>query len=148
MRKTIIAAVLISGLAVATVASANWGRGGGPGGGYGCQQAMYNQQLDPATQEKIDKFFTDTQGLRKDMAVKQAEKMALLQGSNPDPAAVAKLTGELFDLHTAMQDKAVAAGVDQYLGPMGGGRGCGGGMGAGGCGGGPGRGMMRGGSNF
>lgn len=130
MKKKIIAAVLISGLAVATVASANWGRGGG---GFYCgncpqQGGVYYQQVDPAIQEKMDQFYTDTQALRKEMAVKQAEKMALLRSDNPDPAAVSKLTGELFDLRTAMQEKAEAAGVDQYMGPRGG-RGPGGGMG-------------------
>lgn len=146
MKKQILAVVLISGLAMATAASANWGRGGGYNAGY-CPQAQVNQQLDPAVQQKVDAFYTDTQALRKEMAVKQAEKMALMRNDNPDAAAVAKLTGEMFDLQTAMREKAVAAGVDQYTGPMGGG--CGG-MGQGmGCGGG-GRGgrMMRGGPNF
>lgn len=147
MKKQILAVVLISGLAMATAASANWGRGGGYNAGN-CQQAQYNQQLDPAVQQKVDAFYNDTQALRKEMAVKQAEKMALMRNDNPDPAAVAKLTGEMFDLQTAMSDKAVAAGVDQYVGPMGGGcRGMGQGMGCNG-GGRGGRMMMQGGPNF
>jgi hypothetical protein len=147
MKKHIIAAVLISGLAMSTVASANWGRGGGNGYNCGnCPQAQYMQQLDPAVQEKIDAFFDETAGMRKEIAVKQAEKMTLLRGTNPDAATVARLTGELFDLHAAMRDKAEAAGVDQYIGPMGGGRGAGKGMGfngggRGGC-------MMQGGPRF
>lgn len=144
MKKKIIAVVLISGLAVASVASANWGRGGGRGYNCGvCPQAQYMQQIDPAVQEKLDKFYDETQDLRKQIAVKQAEKMAMLRGDNPDPAAVARLTGELFDLHAAMRDKAEAAGVDEYIGPMGAGRGFGPGMGP--YGGGRGGGMMQGG---
>jgi Spy/CpxP family protein refolding chaperone len=152
MKKKIIAAVLISGLTIATAASANWGWGGGPGygGGPGCGanpqgQGMMYQQLDPATQEKIDTFFNENRDLGKQMAVKQAEKMALMRGDNPDPAAVAKVTSELFDLHVTMQDKAKAAGVDQYIGPMGGGRGAGMGFHGGGRGGG---GMMKGGPRY
>ncbi len=148
MKKHIIAAVLISGLAISTVASANWGRGGA-GNGYNCgncPQGQYLQQIDPAIQEKIDAFVDETASMRREIAVKQAEKMALLRGTNPDAATVAKLTGELFDLRTAMRDKAEAAGVDQYIGPMGGGRGAGKGMGMNG--GGRGGYMMQGGQGF
>lgn len=145
MKKQILAVVLISGLAMATAASANWGRGGGGFNPGYCPQAQSAQQLDPAVQQKLDSFYTDTQTLRKEIAVKQAEKRAVMRNDNPDPAAAAKLTGELFDLQTAMREKAVAAGVDQYMGPMGGGCGMGQGMG---CGGGRGGKMMRGGPNF
>lgn len=140
MKKTIITAVLISGLAITTIASANWGHGGNGFNAGICPQAQCNQQIDPAMQGKLDTFYAETVGLRKEIAVKQAEQRAMMSGTNPDPAAVAKLTGELFDLRTSMQDKAVAAGVDQYVGPMmgAGGRGMGPGMGGG-------RGMMRGG---
>jgi len=135
MKKKIIAIVLVSGLAMATAASANWGRGGGPGAGNcgGYMQGAYSQQLDPAVQEKMDKFYQETQDLRRQMVVKRAEQRALMQGNNPDPAAAAKLSGDLFDLQTSMHDKAVAAGVDQYIGPMmfGGGRGPGMGFGGG-----------------
>lgn len=123
MKKKIIAAVLVSSFVVAGAASANWGRGGGMRG-YNypdCPQypAAAAQQVDPAVQEKVEKFFTDTQELRKEIAMKQAEKMALLRNDAPDPATVSKLTGELFDLRNAMREKAAAAGVDEYLGPRG-----------------------------
>lgn len=148
MKKKVIALVLISGLAISTAASANWGRGNG-GNGYGCgscpQQGQYFQQIDPAIQGKIDQFYTDTTELRRTLAVKQAEKMALLRGDNPDPAAVSKLTGELFDLRADMRAKAEAAGVDQYIGPRGG-RGFGKGMGP--QGGGKRGGMMQGGGGY
>jgi len=134
MKKQIIAVVLISGLAIATAASANWGRGGGRAGynGY-CPmvQGQAFQQVDPAVQEKLDKFYLETQDLRKQMVVKQAERRALMQGQNPDPAVASRLAGELFDLSNAIQEKAVAAGVDQYVGPRMMGNAFGGGMGPG-----------------
>ena len=82
--------------------------------------------------------------------MKRAEKKALMRSENPDPQAVAKVTGELFDLRVTMREKAEEAGVEQYVGPgrmgcMGGGMGGGMGMGMGrgrGCGPGPGAGMM------
>ncbi len=158
MKKKIVALALIAGLTMATVATAGWQNGGR---GYAnCPQVQGQmmqgqgpmfQQLDQATQDKIQQFFKDTQPLHKEMAMKRAEKQALMRSDNPDPQAVAKVTGELFDLRTTMQEKAVLAGVDQYVGPghMGrGGRGCGCGMGQGpgmmgqGGGMGQGRGMM------
>lgn len=136
MKKHIVAIALVAGLSLATVASAQWGRGGGRWGGYGwgygncpmqgqMMQGPMMQQLDPDTRARVTKFFKDNQALHKQMAMKRAEKLALLQNDKPDPQAVAKVTGELFDLQTAMYEKAEAAGVAQYLGPMGG-RGMGG----------------------
>ena len=123
MKKQLAAIVLIAGLTMATAASANWGRGQGYGGGYAnCPQMQMMQQLDPATQEKVSKFFKDNQGLQKQIVMKQAEKRALMSSEKPDPQAVAKVAGELFDLRTAMHDKAEAAGVSPYVGPMGQGR--------------------------
>ena len=125
MKKQIIALSLIIGLTMATVASANWGRGGGRGyGGYGdCPQVQGQmmqgpmfQQLDEATQDKINQFFKDTQPLHKEMAMKRAEKQALMQSDKPDPQAVAKVTGEMFDLRVTIHEKAELAGVDQYVG--------------------------------
>jgi len=136
MKKQLVAIALISGLAFAGTASANWGRhGGGNGGCANSSMRMGNQmsqQLDQATQDKIEQFFEDNQALRKEMMVKRAVKKALMQSENPDVTEVAKVTGELFDLRTTMRDKAEAAGVEQYIG-----------KGRGSCGGpGGGRGMM------
>lgn len=125
MKKHIVALALIVGLTMTTAASANWGRGGGFGGGnYGrCQQMQGQmmqgpgvQQLDQATRDKIKQFFKDTQSLHKEMAMKRAEKQALLRAANPDPQAVAKVTGEMFDLRISLRQKAEEAGVDQYIG--------------------------------
>lgn len=122
MKKQIIAITLVAGLAVATVASANWGRGGygGQMGYGGCpqvQQGQMFQQLDQATQDKIAQFYKDNSSLRKEIVMKQAEKRALMQSAQPDPQAVATVAGELFELRTTMREKAELAGVEQYIGP-------------------------------
>ena len=120
MKKTIAIAAVITtiGLAGLTQAYA-WGPRGGSNYGN-CPQFQGTQysQIDPATQEKVDKFFTDTQELRKEIAMKRAEKQAMMRVANPDPAAVGKITGELFDLRTAMRQKADEAGVSGSVGPM------------------------------
>ena len=123
MKKQIAAIVLIVGLTMATAASANWGRGGNGPGGRGCcppMQGQMMQNLDPATQAKVTQFFKDNQALHKQMAMKRAEKQALMSSDKPDPQAAAKVAGEMFDLRTALQAKAEAAGVSEYIGPMGG----------------------------
>ena len=143
MKKKIVAIALVAGMVLAGTASANWGQGGGKHHGQmqGQMQggSMY-MQLDQATQDKITQFRDDNQALRKEMMMKRAEKQALMRSANPDATAVAKVTGELFDLHTTMKTKAVAAGVDQYMGMghggMGGGKGGGMGSGRGNCAGG------------
>lgn len=138
MKKQIIALALISGLAFTSVASAgNWGKGNrGYGQNNACPQMapVAQQQIDPATMEKIDKFMDDTLAIRKDLTMKRAEVNAMMLGDNPDPKAVALLTGQIFDLRTSIKDKAEAAGVSQFVGPKGngmfGGNGKGGSRGA------------------
>lgn len=141
MKKKIMTTTLVALVAIgaATVTYASWGQRGG--GYWNSNQApgprmqmQYNQapgprmqmqynQLDPAVQEKLDSFFTDTQDIRKEMAVKRAEQRAMLRSDNPDPAVAGKLAGELFDLRAAIHQKAEEAGVTAYLGPMNGPRG-------------------------
>ncbi len=126
MKKKILTTTLIAAIAIGTAvtASANWGQ---RGGGYwnddmqapGPRMQMQYQQLDPAVKEKLDKFITDTQDIRKEMAVKRAEQRAFLRSDNPDSEAAGKLAGELFDLRTTMQQKAEEAGVTAYVGPRG-----------------------------
>lgn len=122
MKKQIVAIALISTLTMATAATANWGKGGRGYGDCPKPQGQY-MQLDQETKAKIKQFMVDNQAIRKEMAMKQAEKRALMRGDNPNPQVVAKITGELFDLRTQMREKAEVAGVDQYvgLGMMGGG---------------------------
>ncbi len=130
MKKQIMISALAGMVAIgaATATYAGWGQ---RGGGYwqqdmqapGPRMQMQYQQLDPAVKEKLDQFFTDTQDIRKEIAVKRAERMALIRSENPDPAAAGKLAGELFDLRTTMHQKAEEAGVTAYLGPRNGSRG-------------------------
>lgn len=124
MKKQLLALTLILGLAMTTAASADWGRGGRGYGGGNCSQMQGQmgqgpmfQQLDQETQNKIKQFFKDTQPLHKEMAMKRAEKRAIMNSDNPDPKAAAKIAGEMFDLRTTIREKAELAGVDQYIGP-------------------------------
>ena len=118
----VIAFVLCVALAGTASARGGWGNGGGyyhhpqmPGYAY--------QQLDTETQAKLNAFYNETQDLRKQIIMKQAERQALVQGTNVNPAAVSKVSGELFDLMATMQDKAKAAGLETYMGGSGFGRG-------------------------
>lgn len=120
MKKKIIVMVMVAGLALAGTASAQCGKGGGGYGHPGKKQGgMMYQQLDQETKDKLTKFRTDNQGLRKEIVMKRAEKRAMLNSTNPDPAAAAKVAGELFDLRAAMREKAATAGVDKYMGRFG-----------------------------
>jgi len=119
MKKKIIAAILVSGLALTTVASANWN---GQRGNYDCpnmqMQMQGVQSLDAATLAKMKQFHVDNQAIMKEMVMKRAEKRALMQSDNPDTKLAAQLTGEIFDLKTTIHLKADEAGVSQYVGPM------------------------------
>jgi Spy/CpxP family protein refolding chaperone len=111
IRKNLIIAAVVAGLSLAglqQVSARGWG--GGNGGDCSCQGAGY-QQLDDAAKAKVDAFRADTLELRKKIAMKRAENRALMNSQTPDAAAVAQVTGELFDLKTAMSEKAIAAGV-------------------------------------
>jgi Spy/CpxP family protein refolding chaperone len=119
MKKQLAGIALIGVLMIAGSASANWGRGaGGYPGGIGCpqQSGMMFQQLDEETRGKITVFQKENQDLRKEMVMKQAEKRALMRQEQPDPQAVARVAGELFDLHTSLQEKAEIAGIAQFIG--------------------------------
>lgn len=73
--------------------------------------AFHHRQLDPAYQAKLEKFLTDTQALRKQIAIKSAEERARIHAQKPDIAAVNKAAGELFDMRAALADQAREAGV-------------------------------------
>ena len=129
MKKVVVVVGLVTllGFAVMQQASAR-GWGSGQGGGYNCPNyGMNYQQLDEATQAKVDAFRAETAELRKQIAMKRAEKQALMASRSPDPQAVASVEGELFDLHTEMQNKAKDAGMPTMGGMRGiqGGRGMG-----------------------
>ena len=119
-KKIILAVVLVSAIGVAglQVATASpWGGGpskwGGPGcdgncGYYGNQQRAL--QLDDKAR---DAFLSETVEVRKALAVKKAEKRALMLNDNPDPKKVADLTGEIFELREKLQAKAQEKGIEQ-----------------------------------
>ncbi len=113
-RSTLIVATLLTALLLAGTASANWGRGGD---GFDCPQGrMAAPQMDQETQAKVSQFHQENEILLREMVMKRAEKRALMAHDQPDPQAAAKLAGELFDLRSALQAKAVEAGVEQYMG--------------------------------
>lgn len=144
MKKKIAAIVLVStiGFTAAGQAVAGWGGKGRAQQYQDCpvySQQMQQQrpnmpavQIDPAVQEKLDKFFADNKELQKSIIVKGAELKALMRADNPDYKLAGKLSGDLFDLRETLRANAEAAGVDQYLGRgFGMGRGPGMGMGPG-----------------
>ncbi len=120
MKKKIAIAAVIVGIGIAGISQANggWGKRGGNYNNCPMIQNGQTGQIDPALQEKRDKFFSDTQEVRKQMIMKQAEKQAMLRGDNPDPQAVSKISGELFDLRTSLRQKAEEAGLPGAFRPM------------------------------
>ena len=131
MKKVLLTAVLVSGLGLFTFQQASAQRGyGGGGDGWNdncpqCDGQGYFSEVAEGDQEKLDKFFEDTKSLRKEMVQKRAEKRALMMAETPNAAAVGILAGEIFDLKTTIQAKAIEAGVRKYVG-RGGRGGCGG----------------------
>lgn len=125
----IAAVALALSIASVGIASARGGMGYGMGYNHPQMQGYAYQQPDAETQAKLNTFYNENQELRKQIMMKQAERQALVQSTNPNPAAVSKVSGELFDLMTTMQDKAKGAGLETYVGQgsgrgmMGGGRG-------------------------
>lgn len=119
MKKALVVTALVVGMGFFGLqqASAERGMDGYRGMGGGCVKGgpAYSQ-LDAASQKKLDKFYDETQDLRKQMVMKHAEERAVLSSTNPDPGLAAKLAGELFDLKTAIQAKAEAAGVQGLMG--------------------------------
>lgn len=87
-------------------------------GHHGNQQAMTGkkgmryQAMDAETKDKYDAFFKATTDLRKEIAIKRAEKRAIMRSDNPDPKQAGQLTGELFELRAQMLAQAEEAGVE------------------------------------
>jgi Spy/CpxP family protein refolding chaperone len=111
MKKYVVAAALIGAIGFASFSMAdargNYGYGPGPGygncGGYGyCNNVSYPD----ADNEKANEFYEATKETRKEIFVKRSELDALMRQDNPDEKKVAKLTGEIYDLQTLMEEKA------------------------------------------
>lgn len=77
------------------------------------------QTLDESTKTKIEAFQASSLQLRKQMAMKRAEKTALLEAQTPNPQAVSKVAGEIFDLRQAIKEKANEAGLTRVPRGMG-----------------------------
>lgn len=114
----VTALVTIIGVTGFYQASAYWGQGMMGCGTVDCPQnrGRLTAPMDTETQAKFDKFFSETQDLRKQIAVQRAVKRALMRAETPDPGAVGKATGELFDLHNTMRLKAEEAGLQGFSG--------------------------------
>ena len=113
MKKYLVAAALIGaiGFSGVTMANARGNYGYGPGPGYGgCNGGRYcdNWTGSEKDDEKASAFFEETKETRKEIVVKRSELDALMRQDNPDEKKVAKLTGELYDLQTQMEEKAGA----------------------------------------
>ena len=109
MKKYLVAAALIGaiGFSGLSMANARGNYGYGPGPGYGnCGGGKYCENYYEKDDEKSAAFFEETKELRKDIVVKRSELNALMQQDNPDEKKVAKLTGDLYDLQTTMEEKA------------------------------------------
>ena len=118
-KKIILAVVLVSAIGAAGLQSASagpWGGGpnkwGGPSCGGDC--GNYGYQQAPQTDDQTrNAFLNETVELRKTLAVKKAEKRALMLNDNPDAKQVAQLTGEIFDLREQLQAKAQEKGIEK-----------------------------------
>ncbi|GAB4338455.1 MAG: hypothetical protein Kow0089_10450 [Desulfobulbaceae bacterium] len=129
--RILLSAVLVGAITLAGLQSAGagpWqgkpGRWAGPGCGECAGPGYPGQQLSEQTIEARNVFLAETAELRKAMAVKRAEKRALMLSDNPDSKRVAELTGEIFDLREQLQDKAREKGLTDMGIGRGAGRGC------------------------
>ena len=102
----LVGAIGLSGMSMAN-ARGNYGYGAGPGYGNCNGERYCDNWTNPGQDnEKTSAFFEETRELRKEIIVKKSELDALMQQDNPDEKKVAKLTGELYDLQTMMEEKA------------------------------------------
>lgn len=111
------AAALISMAGITTVdAEAGW-PGKSPGSGY-CGNCIRQgeQSLSPEAVQAREEFMVETAGLRKQLAVKQAELRALMAQTNPDEKKVAAATGEAYDLRNTLRQKARERGIESEFG--------------------------------
>jgi hypothetical protein len=111
MKKVLMVVVLATTVGLVGLQQAN--AGVGDHGGERFHRQSHKQ--DDATNAKIEKFQADTKDLRKQVEMKQAEQMALIQSESPNLEAVRKASGELFDLRTSLMEKAKAAGLFMFM---------------------------------
>lgn len=115
MKKLVTTVAILSVLTFAGIqmVSAHGGYYGGNsyGGGYCGNYDADEKGLAEKDQAALEKFKNDTSAIRKEIVVKRSELNALMRQDNPDETKVAKLTGELYDLETALDAKAEETGV-------------------------------------
>lgn len=77
---------------------------------------MQRANVDPQMMTKISTFKTENAELRRQLSIKKDVKRAMMQSSNPSVEKIATLTGEIFDIQTALQEKAKIAGIPYGMG--------------------------------
>lgn len=110
MKKILAGAAVVGLLAFSGVQLATARGGFDQIGGYGYCGSPIDD--DTAGNSKVlNDFRTETNEIRKSIAVKRSELRALHNQTNPDAKRIAQLTGELFDLESDLNDKATAKGL-------------------------------------
>lgn len=112
MKKLVTAAAIISiislaGIQTVSAHGGNYSNNNDYCGSYSTDDRTVTEKDTAA----IEKFRAETTTVRKDIVVKRSELNALLRNDNPDEKKVAKLTGELYDLETALEAKAEETGI-------------------------------------
>ena len=84
-------------------------RGTGPGyyNQYGSGDSTLNSKQQKDLADLDQKFYNETRTLRSELWSKSAELNALLYGTNPDAAKVAKLQKEISELRAKLDEKAI-----------------------------------------
>lgn len=114
MKKTLLTIAVIATIGLSGYQFADAQPGGGYGYGMGPGYMMgqgYGPQVNEQTTKAQEKFFNDTKDLRKQLYTKRVELNAVLTSEHPDESKVAKLSGELFDLREAINQKATESGL-------------------------------------
>ena len=109
---------------VALAAAAAGAHGWGPGPGYGMMGSGYGM-MAPQAQEEYAKFMQDTLELRKQLSSKMMELRTLWAQPDPDKTKLDGLRNEVYDLQKQLAQKADEAGIRNYAGQRGYGRGYG-----------------------
>lgn len=81
----------------------------------GFHENMRGNNIDEATFVKVNEFTKANRGLNKQLAMKQAERRALLNMDSPSPEKAKALAGEIFDIRNTLNVKAEKAGIPAQL---------------------------------
>lgn len=115
MKKVLTAAAIISIIGFAGIQAASAHSGYSNNYDYCGSYGTYDKAYTDKNTGAIEKFRAETNSIRKEIVVKRSELNALLRNDNPDEKKVAALTGDLYDLETALDAKAEETGIsDRY----------------------------------